>query len=194
MQETYEVLEAIDRGDPEALCQELGDLLLQVVFHAQLAAEAGRFDIADVIGGLREKLVARHPHIFGDKSLATAEQVVAQWECLKQQERGEGARGALGDIPAGLPALARAQMALRAAARESLVHSAKEAHNALEAALARLGEGPVRGPEVEEAMGELLFAAVELARACGVDAEQALRGRVDRFIAVSRSGGGVADG
>ncbi|MCJ7752846.1 MAG: MazG family protein, partial [Armatimonadetes bacterium] len=84
LEETYEVFEAIDRDDPDALCQELGDVLLQVIFHAQLAEEAGRFDIGEVVQGLRDKLVARHPLVFGDSSAETPEEVLHQWDSLKR--------------------------------------------------------------------------------------------------------------
>ena len=194
LEETYEALEAIDRGDAEELCQELGDLLLQVVFHAQIAAEVGRFDIVDVIQTLRDKLIARHPHIFGGKSLETSEQVVEQWECLKQKERGGSAGSPLDGIPKGMPALARARMALRAAAREGgAAWTAEEARGAVEAALARVGEEASEGREAEHAVGELLFAVVKLARAKGADAEQALRERVDRFIGQAVGNSAKAD-
>jgi len=176
LEEAYEVLEAVDAGDMAALRQELGDLLMQVIFHAQLAAEAGQFAIEDVLGALRDKLVTRHPHIFGDKALETAEAVVQQWEAIKAKEGGPGPRE-----PKALPALARAQKLLRRLGREHRGLSAAEAKAALERVLRRLEAAS--GVEAEAAVGDLLLAAVDVARLHGVEAEQALRERVDRLSA-----------
>jgi len=111
IEEAYEVVEAIERGDPDALRDELGDLLLQVVFQAQLAAEAGRFTIADVAAAIVDKLVRRHPHVFGDVEVRDADEVMRNWRRIKAEE--QRARGIepdpLAGVPAGLPALARAQ-------------------------------------------------------------------------------------
>ncbi len=183
LEETYEVLEAIDRGDSEALRQELGDLLLQVLFHAQLAAEEGRFTIEDVLRALHDKLVSRHPHVFGDKSLETAEEVLTEWQALKHRESGQMGNDPIGDVPRSLPALSRAQVVQRRAARAGAARSEEDACGALEHALAQLAEGPSAGRRTEQAIGELLLAAVDLARARGVDAEQALRERVDGLLA-----------
>lgn len=186
LEETYEVLEAIDRDDAEALRQELGDLLLQVLFHAQLAAEAGRFTIEDVLKALNDKLVHRHPHVFGDKSLETAEEVLHQWQRLKHEEQGETGNDAVGEAPRALPALSRAQALQRRAARAGIARSEADARGTLEVALGRLGQGSHDARAAEEAVGDLLFAAVDLARAAGVDAEQALRERADHFISEFR--------
>ncbi len=181
LEETYEVLEAIDRDDAEALRQELGDLLLQVVFHAQLATEAGRFDIGDVVTAIHDKLVARHPHVFGDASAETPEAVLHQWDSLKRKERESPASDLFTEVPRELPALARAQLVLRRAARAGLVRSQHEAQASAEAALATLAGAPD-----EKVVGDLLLAAVELAQGAEVDAEQALRERLDRFAAELR--------
>jgi len=119
LEETYEVLEAIDGGEPDALREELGDLLLQVIFHARLAEEAGEFDIGDVVRGLRDKLVARHPHVFGESSAETAEEVLHQWDMLKREERSEESGKAIVEAPRALPALSRAQVVLRRAGRKA---------------------------------------------------------------------------
>ena len=178
LEEAYEVLEAIDRGDPAALCQELGDLLLQVIFHAQLSAEAGEFAIDDVIRGLHEKLVVRHPHVFGGKTIETADAVVDEWESLKREQRQQTHADQMADVPQAMPALARAQMVLRRAARTGVARSAEEAEKAVgeSAKLAAAGDGAERN------VAELLLAAADLARIRGVDAEQALRERVTRFV------------
>jgi tetrapyrrole methylase family protein/MazG family protein len=186
LEETYEVLEAVDRDDADALCQELGDILLQVLFHAQLAAEAGRFTIEDVLQALHDKLVGRHPHVFGDTSLETAEEVLREWQALKHRERGQMGNDPIGDVPRNLPALSRAQVVQQRAARAGIARSEEETRGALEQALAQLAEGPSGGRRTEQALGELLLAAVDLARARGIDAEQALRERVDDILAARR--------
>jgi MazG family protein len=183
LEETYEVLEAVDRADYPALCQELGDLLLQVVFHAQLAAEAGHFDIADVVSAIRDKLIARHPHVFGQTSAETPEEVLHQWDRLKRDERGEAGADIVSGVPAALPALARAQVVQRRAARAGVAQTAGEPTAAAEEALRRLS-GKV-GP-AEVVIGDLLLAAVAVAQAVGVDAEQALRERVDQLVSEVR--------
>ena len=180
LEEAYEVLGAIDADDSEALRQELGDLLLQVVFHAQLAAEAGRFDIGDVVAALRDKLVARHPHVFGDKVIETAEAVVDEWEALKREERGETIAQQMARVPRALPALARAQIAQRQAARAGRQVGEEQARAALVEALTALTRAT--GPETEQCVGQLLLAAVDLARLRGVEAEEALRERVDGYL------------
>lgn len=190
LEEAYEVLDAVDRNAPEALCQELGDLLLQVLFHAQLAAEARQFTISDVLQALHDKLVHRHPHVFGGKSLETAEEVLHEWQALKLEEPGQSGDGALGELPRTLPALSRAQVAQRRASRAGVARSPAQARAALEQALSQLAERPADGRCTERVLGELLFAAVDLARAHRVDAEQALRERVDHFIAAYRADDG----
>jgi len=188
LEEAYEVLEAIDREDPEALRQELGDLLLQVVFHAQLAAETGQFDIDDVVKGLRDKLVARHPHVFGESSAETPEQVLHQWDDLKRRERGEeeGSTRPVTDVPKALPALSRAQVVQRRAARAGLAPSAAQAAGAVREALEELAREDIDAQQAQAVCGAMLLAAVDLARIAGIDAEQALRERVDQRIAEVR--------
>jgi tetrapyrrole methylase family protein/MazG family protein len=187
LEETYEVLDAIDRDDPEELRQELGDLLLQVVFHAQLAAEAGRFDMGDVIQGLYDKLVSRHPHVFGEASAATPDEVLHQWDRLKQKERDEDTADSLLEVPASLPALSRAQVVQRRAARLGRTRTGEEAGAAAAAAVSRLSAGAPDRTVAEAAIGELLLAAVDLARLAGVDAEQALRERINHLTEQVRS-------
>jgi tetrapyrrole methylase family protein/MazG family protein len=187
LEETYEVLEAIDRDDAEALRQELGDLLLQVVFHAQLASEAGRFAIDDVVTAIHGKLIARHPHVFGDTSAATPEEVLHQWDRLKRDERGDGGADLVAGVPSTLPALARAQVVQRRAARAGFSRTPEEARAAAVGALDRLAGAEGDSEAAQQAVGELLLAAVDLARAASVDAEQALRERVDGLMSQVRS-------
>ncbi|MDP9343299.1 MAG: nucleoside triphosphate pyrophosphohydrolase [Actinomycetota bacterium] len=178
LEESHEVLEAIDDGDPDRLRDELGDLLLQVVFHAQMAAEAGTFDVDDVAEGIVAKLVRRHPHVFGDVEVESAAEVLVNWERIKADERGEKGEGpqAVDDgIPATLPALARASKVQRRAAgwgfewrsRESALEALREEVDELERA-----SDP---RDAEEEIGDVLFATVAVARRLGVDPESALR-------------------
>lgn len=169
LEEAHEVLEAIDRGHtgPE-LEEELGDLLLQVVFHAQMADDDGRFDIDGVARRLVAKLVNRHPHVFGDTSVAGASEVVANWETIKASEK-ETRSGPFDDIPAGLPALMAAHKTQKRAAALAPEISASDARTRVDAALAN-GD-----------IGDALFWLVALARAAGIDAEGALRRATERF-------------
>ena len=178
LEEAHEVLEAIDEGDPERLREELGDLLLQVVFHAQMAADAGSFDVDDVAAGITAKLIRRHPHVFGDVEVSGAEEVLVNWERIKAEEKGE--KPVEDDIPATLPALARAAKVQRRAAGWGFEWRSTEA------AMAKLHEElseleSATGDEAEDELGDVLFAAVSVARRLGVDAESALRRSTRRF-------------
>jgi tetrapyrrole methylase family protein/MazG family protein len=190
LEEAHETLDAIDREDWQELAVELGDILLQVLFHAQLAAERGDFDFDDVTARLREKLVARHPHVFGDAVAHDAEAVLRRWEELKRDERREAGEEHPGDLRAGaartLPALDRAQKVQRGATHvgfdwpniEGPLAKLAEEIEELQALLARERPGSAR---LEHEMGDILFSAVNVSRFAGVDAEQALRMAVDRF-------------
>ena len=173
LEETHELLEAIDAGGSDAIRDELGDLLLQVVFHAQMAAEDGRWDVDDVAEGLVEKLVHRHPHVFGDVEVSGADEVLTNWERLKADESG-GRGGVDAGIPETLPALARAAKVQRRAAGWGVGWSdAGEAATALREGTGTLTEGDPDG--LERGIGAILFAAVAVARLSGVDPEGALR-------------------
>jgi MazG family protein len=188
LEETHELLEAIDAGDDDAMRDELGDLLLQVTFHAQIAADDGRWDIDDVAEGLVTKLVHRHPHVFGDVEVTGADEVLVNWEKLKAVESG-GPTGVNEDIPASLPALARAAKVQRRAAGWGFAwRSVDSAVGALREEVDELVEVLDDPARAEEELGDVLFAAVALARMLGVDAESALRrtilgfaGRYERF-------------
>ena len=182
VEESAEVLDAIAQSDPRALCEELGDLLLQVVFHAQLAGEAGDFSLDDVCRGINEKLVRRHPHIFGDAVADDAEAVKANWDKIKRQEkaaRGETESSVLDGVPASLPALAGALQISKKAARAGFEwpdeagvwDKAREEMLELQAARDE-GESPAR--QAEE-LGDWLFTVVNIARWRRVDPELALR-------------------
>jgi len=195
LEEAYEVADAVARDDPDALRDELGDLLFQVVFHARMAEEEGRFDFADVIAGLLDKMVRRHPHVFGDAEVADAEAQTRAWEQHKAAERAaQGERGetsALGGVALGLPALLRADKLQRRAARVGFdwpqidpVHA--KVDEELAEVRAELDAGAPR-ERVAAEIGDLLFAVVNLARHAGVDSEAALRGTNERFSRRFRS-------
>ena len=187
LEETYEVLEAIDERDPGKLREELGDLLLQVVFHAQMADEAGTFDIAEVIGSINEKLRRRHPHVFGEVKADTAQEVLFNWEQIKQRERQKAKQpaSALDGVPRELPALLRAHRLQEKASRvgfdwkeaEEVLRKVEEEMRELRQAME--GQAPAR---VEAELGDLLFALVNLSRFIAVNPEDALRKTIARFI------------
>jgi len=177
IEEAYEVDDAIRRGDMDGLREELGDLLLQVVFHAQMAREAGLFDFEAVAATLVEKLVRRHPHVFGDAEVKTAEEQTRVWEELKARERaeklGDGATpSALDGVALGLPALLRAQKLVRRARRADLDVDANSLDVAWDAFRSMRSAG---------SLGTLLFALAVDASELGVDAEIALREATGRF-------------
>ncbi len=200
LEEAFEVDHAIRQGDMEGLCEELGDLLLQVVYHAQMAREAEHFDFDRVVMGICEKLVRRHPHVFGDQRIASVEEQNHAWEQHKRRERAAKAasrdqpdepRGG-GDpfegIPLALPALARAAKLQKRAAGVQISDPAREQsrkaattaldqiRRAREGAAAATGQAPVDEQRVTTSdVGALLFACVHLAQSLGIDAEQALR-------------------
>jgi len=179
LEEASETLEALDGGDPAALCEELGDLLLEVLLHVQIAEEAGEFSLEDVVYGVGDKLVRRHPHVFAGATAETPEAVVDQWEELKREERGE--RSALSGIPVTLPALARAQAIQRRASRAGFAwENVAQAWDALDEELRELREA--RTPEEQrDEMGDALFALAGLARWLDADAEDALRATCHGF-------------
>jgi tetrapyrrole methylase family protein/MazG family protein len=180
LEETHELLEAIDADDDDAMRDELGDLLLQVTFHAQMAADDGRWDIDDVAQGLVRKLVYRHPHVFGQVEVAGADEVLVNWEKLKAEEAG-GRKGVDEDIPASLPSLARAAKVQRRAAGWGFEW--RSVDSAVEALREEVEELAVAtDPDnAEEEVGDVLFAAVAVARKLGVDAESALRRTIRGF-------------
>jgi len=191
IEEAYEVADAIERGQlDEDLKDELGDLLLQVVFHAQMAEEEGRFTFEDVATAICDKLVRRHPHVFGDGSARTPEEVKAAWEVIKADERAGKTHqsGLIGDVPVGLPPLARAQKLQKRMAKvgfdwpdtEGVLDKVREELDELAAA----GDDPARR---EAEFGDLLFTLVNWARHAGVDAHAALRGANARFAARVRA-------
>ena len=180
LEEAYEALQALDEGDPAKLREELGDLLMQVLLHSQIASEAGEFELADVFESIGTKLVRRHPHVFGDAQAETPEEVVVNWEAIKREERGDG-RSLLADVPIALPALAQARALQDKAASvgfewRELDQVIDKLHEEV-AELAR-EEDPQR--RLEE-FGDVLFVLTAAARRLRVDPEEALRLAASRF-------------
>jgi tetrapyrrole methylase family protein/MazG family protein len=184
VEETYEVLDALDTGDAAELREELGDLLLQVVFHAELAREQGQFEMKGVLDTLVAKLIRRHPHVFGTRSVRTAAEALAQWETIKSGERERSGRSAIDGIPRSLPALLRAERVQQRAARVGFdwpdaTSATDKVGEELGEVLDALGRADVAATERE--LGDLLFAAVNVARLAAVDPERALKSAVERF-------------
>lgn len=186
IEECYEVVDAIDSGDPGHHLEELGDLLLQIVFQAQLRAEAGSFRFQDVVDAISAKLIRRHPHVFGDIKAATSGEVLRNWEAIKAKEKGaEKPRSAVDGVPRSLPALQRAQQVQVRAARvgfdwaatEDVVAKVEEELAEVKAALAS-GDEEAVGDEI----GDLLFAVVNLSRFRKLHAEQMLERTIKKFI------------
>lgn len=192
IEEAYEVLDALESGDQRKFASELGDLLLQIVFHAQIAREEGRFEIGDVVESIHTKLVRRHPHVFGDVTAGNAAEVLKNWEQLKAEERGteEGKEnGSLLDgVPHTLPAVLQAYQITRRAARigfdwediAGLVEKLREEVAELRQSLG--AEDKARRARIEEEVGDLLFVAVNIARFLEVDPEIALKKSNRKFI------------
>jgi tetrapyrrole methylase family protein / MazG family protein len=178
LEETHETLEAIESGHTERLREELGDLLLQVIFHAEIAARDGEFDIDDVAETIVAKLIKRHPHVFGDVKVGSASEVLVNWERIKTEEKGE--HPVEHDIPATLPALARAAKVQRRAAGFGFDWRTRDAAAAkVHEELDELEKAP---PErVEEELGDVLLAVASLGRQLNVDPETALRKATTRF-------------
>jgi tetrapyrrole methylase family protein/MazG family protein/ATP diphosphatase len=187
LEEAYEVADAIERGDLGDLREELGDLLLQVVFHAQMAREQGAFDFDDVVRAICDKLVRRHPHVFGGEPVESAAAQTEVWERLKVQEKAaKGMGGLLDDVPLSLPALTRAAKLGRRASRAGFDWpDAAGPRRKVDEELAELDEalaGAGDQAAVETEFGDLLFALVNYARHLGVDPEVALRRSNQKFV------------
>jgi len=188
LEETYEVLEAIEAGDPREHCEELGDLLLQIVFQARLCEETGQFAFADVADAISDKLVRRHPHVFGDAQVRDAEGVMRQWVALKKEEKAArgGGKSVLEGVPRQMPALARAERLTEKASRIGFDWpDAGGARAKVAEELAELDEAVAAGDarRTEEELGDLLFSLVNLARKLSLPPEEALRNATGRFIA-----------
>ena len=184
LEEAYEAAEAIDEDDPEHLREELGDVLLQVVFHARMEQEAGRFDLDAVADGICKKLIYRHPHVFGDVAVSGSGEVLQNWEELKRKEKGQATNtDALEAVARSLPALWRAEKVQKKAKKAGFDWpDVSGALDKLSEELEELKTAVAEGTNVEEELGDLLFSAVNVSRFVKVDTEEALNGATDKFI------------
>jgi tetrapyrrole methylase family protein/MazG family protein len=184
VEEAYEVLEAIDEKNPEAIKEELGDLLFQIVFQCRIAEERGEFGMAEVIEKIGKKMIARHPHVFGDADYKTAEEVLVHWEAQKKRE-GKQRESILDGVPKTLPSLLRAHRLQDRASRvgfdwekvEDVLPKLEEELNEFRAAL--------RGKkqeEIEDELGDIFFVLVNISRFVGINPEDALRKTISKFI------------
>lgn len=184
IEETYEVIEAIDEKSPEHLKEELGDLLLQPIFHSAIAEESGHFTIDDVISTLCDKMIRRHPHVFGDLEIKTSDQQIENWENIKKLEKGDERPSALSGVPEHLPALLKAHKISEKASRvgfdwehaDQVFAKVMEELHEFEDAWA--GGDPSR---MEDELGDLLFAIANLGRFLNLNPEEALRKTITRF-------------
>ena len=187
IEETYEVLEALEAESPDDVRSELGDLLLQILLHAEMASERGEFDVADVIEAVRSKMVRRHPHVFGNLTVTGADEVLENWSAIKAAERRAARKdtSALAGVPAALPALLRAERLGEKASRvgfdwadsRAVVCKVQEELSELDQALASGAAA-----EIEGELGDCLFALASLGRKAGLSAELALMRALDRFV------------
>ncbi len=186
IEETYETLEAIDAGDPKKLEEELGDLLLNIMLQAQIAAEHEDFDVYDVIETLTEKLIRRHPHVFGDVNVSDSDEVLKNWEAIKRSESGyEDRKSVLDGIPNALPTLLRAQKIQNRAARvgfdwDDLTDVVAKVEEELEEVKASINAAETEATAME--LGDLLFAIVNLCRFMEIQAEETLRQANRKFM------------
>ena len=186
IEETYEVIEAINKNDKELLKEELGDALLQVVFHAQMEREIGEFDFADVCDGVCKKLVERHPHVFGEVNVSSTDEVLSNWDDIKRKSKGQKTQGSsMLKVPKELPALMRAQK-LQSKARKA-GFDWDDMSGALEALESEIKElksaiNTKDADSIEDEFGDVLFSCVNVARFIDVDSEQALSRSNDKFM------------
>jgi MazG family protein len=184
LEEAYEVLDAIDSGSSEKLEEELGDLLLQPIMHAQMKKAAGEFDIDDVAGGIVDKLIRRHPHVFGEVDVADADEVLRNWDEIKRKEKGSEPQSILAGVPKGMASLLRAYEVSKRARRvgfewpdiDAVFDKLREEEAELRQAIAS-GDAE----HIESEIGDVLFTVVNLARWSGVEPEEALRKMLNRF-------------
>ena len=184
IEETYEVADAIDLADASLLCEELGDVLLQVALHTRMEEEQGAFTFGDVCTGICKKLIFRHPHVFGEVSVSGTGEVLSNWEELKRKEKGQATNtDALEAVARSLPALWRAEKVQKKAKKAGFDWpDVSGALDKLSEELEELKTAVAEGTNVEEELGDLLFSAVNVSRFVKVDTEEALNGATDKFI------------
>ena len=184
IEEAYECLDAMERGDRDEQCDELGDLLLQIVFQSRIASEDGSFTVSDVIQAISDKMIRRHPHVFSDGSAEDAEDVLTQWEEIKRREKGDQPRSIVAGIPVSAPALQRAARLGEKVSRVGLDwDSAAAVREKVDEELGELEEAARCGDaaQIEEELGDLLFTVAQLARHLKVEPEGALRKATRKF-------------
>ena len=184
LEEAYEAAEAIDNDDPMLLKEELGDVLMQVVFHADIESDAGRFTIDDVCDGVVKKLLFRHPHVFGSQREDSPESVLVSWDKLKRQEKGQKTvADSMDSVARSLPGLWRAEKLQNKAASAGFEWpDVQGALDKLEEEVAELRRAVEEGGDVPEELGDVLFAAVKVGRFCACDPEDAVNGTCEKFI------------
>lgn len=184
LEETYEVLEAIDEDDPVHMCEELGDVLTQVVFHSDIEQAAGRFTLDDVCDGVCKKMILRHPHVFGDRQVSGSDEVLVNWDSIKREEKSQKTyTDTLEAVAKNLPANWRAEKLQKKASKAGFAWSnAGEALAKLSEETAELSQAVQRGADPAEELGDVLFAAVNVSFCLGLDPEQALHGACEKFI------------
>ena len=184
LEEAYEAAEGIDRDDADLLREELGDVLMQVVFHADIEKDAGRFTMDDVCDGVAKKLLFRHPHVFGDGRAETADTVPVSWDQLKRQEKGQKTTAdALDAVARSLPGLWRAEKIQKKAADAGFDwRDVSGALDKLDEETGELRQAVETGGDVAGELGDVLFAAVKVGRFCGIDPEDAIAGTCEKFI------------
>ena len=189
LEEAYEAAEAFDRDDPAAMCEELGDMLMQVLFNIHIEEDAGRFTTDDVTDHVCKKLIFRHPHVFGNATADTSEEVLVNWDALKRQEKGQQTTAdAMDSVARSLPALWRADKLQSKAAKAGFEFAdVSGALDKLDEETRELREAVERGTNFFEELGDVLFAAVKVGRFVGVDPEDALNATCEKFIARFRS-------
>ena len=184
LEEAYEAAEAFDRDDPALMCEELGDMLMQVLFNIHIEEDAGRFTTDDVTDHICKKLIFRHPHVFGTAAADTSEEVLVNWEALKRQEKGQQTTAdAMDAVARSLPALWRADKLQSKAAKAGFEFAdVSGALDKLDEETGELRQAVETGGDVAGELGDVLFAAVKVGRFCGIDPEDAIAGTCEKFI------------
>ena len=186
VEETYEVLDALDANDPEKIKDELGDLLYQILFHSKISSLKGEFNFRDVIDNLSEKMVRRHPHVFQEGELYTPDQVVKQWEEIKRNEKNQAnQKSILDNIPKNLPSLLRAQKLQKKAAKEGFDwDQISDVFDKLDEEIAEFKEAVLKkkSADIQNEIGDIIFVITNIAKCYKIDAEEALRSTNNKFI------------
>lgn len=183
IEEAYEVAEAIDCESVPMLREELGDVLLQVVFHSDIEEDAGNFDLDEVADEVCKKLITRHPHVFGELKLDTADEVLENWDKIKKETKEQTYTDTLNAVPRVFPALMRAQKIGKRAGRAGMDHpTVEDALTSLQSEVDEAREAMQGNGNIEEELGDVLFACVNVIRKCGFDAEEALTAATDKFV------------